>query len=161
MLERLLILLAAVVLALAAWRLVQRRAERRRDSAGLILLGFRPGLPAVIYFTAPGCAPCESIQRPALAALAERFRGKLQVVEVDASRQPRLADAWGVLAVPTTFLIDRTGRVRRVNHGPAHEHALLDQFREIGVLPTRLQSEPAPSHAAGEGKRNGTIARVR
>ena len=162
MVERLLILLVVVVMALVGWRLLRRRAESRRDADGLAPLGYRPGAPAVLYFTAPGCAPCESIQKPALQRAADRFGGRLQVLEVDASQQPRAADAWGVLAVPTTFLIDRTGCVRRVNHGPTREHALLAQFAEIGEIPTRLQSAADADAAAGsgEGKRDGTIARL-
>jgi thiol-disulfide isomerase/thioredoxin len=162
MVERLLILLVVVVMALVAWRQLQRRAERRRDADGLAPLGYRPGAPAVLYFTAPGCAPCESVQKPALQRVADRFGGRLQVLEVDANLQPRWADAWGVLAVPTTFLIDRTGRVRRVNHGPTREHTLLAQFAEIGEVPTRLQSSAEVEAAAspGEGKRDGTIARI-
>jgi thiol-disulfide isomerase/thioredoxin len=141
---------------------VQWRARIGRDADELTPLGYRPGAPAVLYFTTSGCAPCESIQKPALRRVADRFGGRLQVLEVDASLQPRWADAWGVLAVPTTFLIDRTGRVRRVNHGPAREHTLLAQFAEIGEVPTRLQSAAEVEAAAGpgEGKRDGTIARI-
>jgi thiol-disulfide isomerase/thioredoxin len=143
--ERLLVLLLLSAAALAAWRLVQWRAARSRDAAGLGLIGYRAGLPAILYFTAPDCAPCETVQQPALARLAERFPGRLQILEVDAAAQPALADAWGVLAVPTTFLIDGAGRPRRVNHGPTREKTLMAQLAQIGlavsaVSPSRQDS---------------------
>lgn len=162
MAERALILLVVVIVLLAAWRAFHLRAARRRDTGGLGSLGYRPGHPAVLYFTSPDCAPCESVQRPALDRLAEHFDGRLLVLEVDATRQSRLADGWGVLSVPTTFLIDSNGRVRRVNHGPTREGALLAQFNEIGEGLPGLQSAPEPHRApaAGEGKHNGTTVRL-
>ena len=141
---RALILVIVSAAALAAWQLLQRRAARRRDAAGLESLGYRPGLPAILYFTSPGCAPCESVQKPALARLGERFEGRLQILEVDASERPALADAWGVLAVPTTFVIDASGRPRRVNHGPTREPALLAQLAEIDDAPVPLHGGGAP-----------------
>jgi hypothetical protein len=59
----------------------------------------------------------------------------LQIFEIDATAQPRLADAWGVLSVPTTFLIDAAGRPRRVNHGAVRAGALMAQLVAIGALP--------------------------
>src|SRR3970040_1599822 len=125
MVERALILLVFAAAVMATWWLVQRRAARKRDVAGLHSIGYRRGLPAVLYFTAPGCAPCETEQKPALASLERRSLGRSQILEVDATEKPHLADAWGVLAVPTTFVIDSTGRPRRVNHGPTHEYKLF------------------------------------
>lgn len=163
MAERALILLAFAAVTLAAWWLLQRRAARTQDVAQLTSIGYRLGLPAILYFTAPGCAPCETVQKPALARMGERLRGRLQILEVDASEKPRLADAWGVLAVPTTFVIDSTGRPRRVNHGPTLERRLLAQLAEIDP---GLESARAPEAAVAarpgteEGKPHGSTARL-
>jgi len=162
MVERALILLVFAAAVMATWWLVQRRAARQRDVAGLHSIGYRRGLPAVLYFTAPGCSPCETEQKPALARLEGRFLGRLQILEVDATEKPHLADAWGVLAVPTTFVIDSAGRPRRVNHGPTHEHRLLAQLAEIDP---GLESVRAPEAAVvsrpgtEEGKPHGSTAR--
>jgi thiol-disulfide isomerase/thioredoxin len=155
MATRLLILLLVAGAALLAWRIAASAPLRRRRADDLGLPGYRPGLPGILYFTTPGCAPCETIQKPALERVDDLFEGKIQILEFDATVHPQLADAWGVLAAPTTFLIDPDGRPRRVNHGPVRFEELLAQLARIGVSPSRLQSEvPVLAHR-GEGNRHG------
>jgi thioredoxin 1 len=108
-------------------RVILARARGRR----LGLESIRPGIPGILYFTTPTCAPCKTVQRPALGRLKERLGDCLQVIEVDASNRPDLADYWGVLSVPTTFVIDSQGRPRRVNHGVASAERLLKQIEEV------------------------------
>ena len=95
------------------------------------LEGFRSGAPAILYFTTPDCVPCRTIQRPALERLRTELMDNLQVIEVDATGRPELADHWGVLSVPTTFIIDASGQPRRVNHGVASAAKLKQQLEEI------------------------------
>lgn len=108
-------------------RLLLARLRGRR----LGLEAVHPGIPAILYFTTPACQPCRTLQRPALARLQERLGERLQVITVDASLRPDLADYWGVLSVPTTFVIDSRGRPRRVNHGVASAEKLLRQIEEV------------------------------
>lgn len=163
MVERALIVALVIAAVVTTWWLVQRRAARTRDVSGLGAIGYRPGVPAILYFTAPDCAPCESIQKPALNRLGDRLSGRLQILEVDASRKTRLADAWGVLTVPTTFVIDASGRPRRVNHGPTLEHKLMAQLTEIDA---GLESDRSLGTAGrrrpglDEGKPHGTLPRL-
>lgn len=89
------------------------------------------GLPAILYFTTPSCVPCKTVQRPALVRLRERLGNSIQVIEVDALARPEVADYWGVLSVPTTFIIDSRGRPRRVNHGVASAEKLQMQLDEV------------------------------
>jgi thioredoxin 1 len=110
-------------------RAILARVRARR----LGLETLRPGVPAILYFTTPACAPCKTIQRPALARLRERLGDDLQVIEVDASVRSDLADYWGVLSVPTTFIIDSQGRPRCVNHGVASADKLQKQIEAAEV----------------------------
>lgn len=126
-------------------------ARKARQTLGLP--DYKPGRPAVLYFTAPGCLPCQTVQRPALNELMAQWDGRLQVLEVDAIAQPHLADNWGVLAVPTTFVIDSSGRPRRVNHGVARTDRLMAQLAEIGEIPSMelpLEAEGAQLIAPSE-----------
>ena len=84
----------------------------------------------LVYFTTPGCVPCKTMQRPAIQTLSQTLGSFLQVVEIDATEHPELADRWGVMSVPTTFIIDPRGKLRHVNHGVARAEKLLMQIHE-------------------------------
>ena len=112
------------------WLIVARVRNRR-----LGLEGFSPGVPGILYFTTPTCVPCKTIQRPALARLQERMTDSLQVIEIDAADRSDLADYWGVLSVPTTFIIDARGRPRRVNHGVSSAEKLYKQIEAVEAHP--------------------------
>jgi thiol-disulfide isomerase/thioredoxin len=136
MVERAAILTGVVVVAWLVWRLLRARLLARTRSLSRWLDGYRPGRPAIVLFTTPDCGPCETVQRPALAEVTARLDGTLQILEIDALARPDLADAWGVLGAPTTFLIDARGRARRVNHGPVRAESLLAQLEEIDAFGT-------------------------
>ena len=114
----------------ANWVILTRAKGKR-----LALETVHPGIPTILYFTTPTCIPCKTTQRPALARLQERLGDSLQVVEVDATERSEVADYWGVLSVPTTFIIDSQGRPRRVNHGVASTQKLQMQLEEVERKP--------------------------
>ena len=91
----------------------------------------REGTPVLLYFTTPTCVPCKTVQRPAIQRVSQQVGSWVQVLEIDASQQPDLASQWGVMSVPTTFLIDAKGRPRHVNHGVAPAEKLLKQIADI------------------------------
>jgi thiol-disulfide isomerase/thioredoxin len=128
-----LVMAAAIIAAsLAAWALVRALvlSRARRGAAGLSV--FRPGLPGILYFTTKDCLTCKAAQRPALRDLERLLYGRIQVIEVDAVDRPDLAKNWSVLSVPTTFVLDRSGRPRQVNHGFASAAKLLSQLQRVG-----------------------------
>ena len=94
---------------------------------------YQSGHPAIVYFTTPTCAPCKTIQRPAIEKLKKNLGEQLQVFEVDASTDPELAQDWGVLSVPTTFVIDSEGTPRHVNHGVATAETLTQQLEDFEI----------------------------
>jgi thioredoxin 1 len=113
-------------------------ARSRRHRRGLEVL--TPGVPGILYFTTPDCVPCRTRQRPALQQLQTRLGQDFQIIQVDATEKPDLADYWGVLSVPTTFIIDSRGRPRRVNHGVQSAEDLYKQIKAIEAKPRFLFS---------------------
>lgn len=88
----------------------------------------RPDAFTLVYFTTSTCVPCKTIQRPEIAKLESILGTKIQVLEIDATERPQVASRWGVMSVPTTFLIDPRGRLRHVNHGVTRTEKLLLQL---------------------------------
>ena len=74
------------------------------------------------------CAPCKTVQRPTIERMKTSHGKWFQVIEVDASQQPEIAQEWGVLTVPTTFVIDASGQPRYVNQGIATAKKLIQQL---------------------------------
>ncbi len=94
---------------------------------------FQPGRPAVLYFTTPDCATCRAFQRPQLNRFSGMLGEQVQIVEIDAQSQPDLAGRWGVLSVPTTFVLDAKGVPRHVNHGAVSAEKLAEQIYSFDI----------------------------
>ncbi|MGA2642353.1 MAG: thioredoxin family protein [Spirochaetia bacterium] len=130
-----LIFAAVLVAALAGtYRVVTAFVLARARRIGSGLSQFTPGTPGVVFFTTPDCVACKAAQKPALKELADRLSGRVQVIEVDALDNAVLAREWSVLSVPTTFVLDRNGRPRQVNHGYASTEKLFGQIAALGQI---------------------------
>ncbi len=122
--------LGIIATGFALFRLVSFLIVRRAQAGAHNLELIHPGKPTILYFTTPDCAPCRTVQRPALRAVKSRLGEDLQIVEVNAVEQPDVAREWGVLSVPTTFIIDAAGRPRHVNHGVTSAEGLIEQLNK-------------------------------
>jgi thiol-disulfide isomerase/thioredoxin len=126
------LLVAVALVALAtgiglAWRLADGRA--RRGSGTTIAAGDVGAAPAafgeaatLLQFSTETCARCPGTRR-VLAAIAADRPG-VRHVEVDLTHRVDLASRFGVLATPTTFVLDRQGRVRTRIVGAARPDAV-------------------------------------
>jgi thioredoxin 1 len=128
---RLLWSLGIIVAGVGLYWLINRLilARAKRNAAGVNLT--RLGSPVLLYFTTPTCAPCKTVQRPAIKKVKDRLGKDLRVIEIDASAQPEVANLWGVMSVPTTFIIDDRGQPRHVNHGITTADKLLKQVYNL------------------------------
>ncbi len=133
MIERLLIAAAVVAVCAAGYLLLQvylalrRRAvlaASERESAATLASA------TLIAFSTAECARCRD-QARAIAALESRFGGEVRVREVDALAEPALAERYAVMTVPTTVVLDGTGRPKSVNYGFASEGKLEAQVRAV------------------------------
>jgi thioredoxin 1 len=73
------------------------------DGAGWEARVLRAPRPVLVDFWAPWCAPCVKLE-PALADLAARHAGRLDVVALDVDDQPAVAGRYDVLALPTLIV---------------------------------------------------------
>ncbi|GAB4576124.1 MAG: thioredoxin family protein [Anaerolineae bacterium] len=132
MIDRVLVLALAVgvvggaYLLLRAWQF--RRAVRLAEKDP-VLAHVRPGVPVVVLFSSPHCAPCELQQKPALRLLRQELGDAIEIVEIDALEQPEAARRWGVFSVPTTIVLDASGRPVQINHGVTAAHKLKQQIQ--------------------------------
>ena len=92
----------------------------------------------VLAFSSEECSPCHTLQRPALARLLEQRKGQMSVIEIDAPSSPELTRRYAALTVPTTVILDASGKARAVNYGFAPTTKLLAQVDE--VLATQARS---------------------
>lgn len=92
--ERLFAALVISGLGVAAYLLANRLILSKAESKVKRFAAYQSGQPAIVYFTTPTCAPCKTVQRPAIERLKQKLGKRLQVLEVDASAQPGLAQDW-------------------------------------------------------------------
>jgi thiol-disulfide isomerase/thioredoxin len=113
MLERLLMTLVLLVGGVIAYREVVRWQMRRA-----VMQAVPTGIPTIMYFTTATCGPCKTTVSPALDRLqSELGDGGVRIIRVDAEHQPDEAARWGVLTVPTLFVLDGNGNPTRVYNG--------------------------------------------
>lgn len=130
MIERLLILIMFCVVGYVGFRMYQawqmRRLSNHADDP--ILSHLRADVPAIIYFTTPHCMPCKTVQQPALETLRSEMGEALQIVQIDATTSPHLAQRWGVMTAPTTFVLDSRHQAKQINYGAVDAQELKQQL---------------------------------
>lgn len=117
-------------LAYRAYKKRQVEQVAKTASYDPLILRLEAGRPAIILFTADFCGPCKTQQRPILRQLGQKM-DHLQVLEVDIQAEPEAAQRWGVLTLPTTFILDAKGQAREVNYGVASADKLTKQLLAI------------------------------
>lgn len=121
------------------------------------------GRVTIVNFWATWCPPCRA-EIPALIALQDRYRDRLQIIgisqdegAVDAVEQfvaehkinyvvimatPDLEKSFpGVFALPTTFLLDRDGRIAQKHLGILDPDVTEDEVRALAGLPVNATIE--------------------
>jgi len=85
----------------------------------------------ILAFSSADCRQCHQLQEPALQRLLAK-RGEVVAVEhIDAPGEPELTRRYQVLTVPTTVVLDATGKATAVNYGFASLQRLLEQVDEV------------------------------
>lgn len=130
-LERMLILVAAVAAmgvvwaVVRAWQQVNLRRLATVDAPSPLAEVVEDG-PALLYFTTQECAQCRFQQTPILKRLEQA--ASIKVVTLDAHQRGDLTRHFGIMTVPSTVLLDGRRRPVAINHGVALLPKLQEQI---------------------------------
>lgn len=132
MVERLALLTLLMVAAVVGFYVLRLAHMRRMDpvrhgSAGTDVAG----RPTLLYFRSDTCAVCPTQSRY-IDRLAADWGDRIAIEQVDAAADPDTAGRYQVFTLPTTILIDSTGRVQQVNYGLADDRKLARQLAGLG-----------------------------
>ena len=132
MIEQVMITILIIALGFGAFRLYRsydmRRATTRIKDRDPLLTETEDGRPTILYFTADYCAPCRLRQRPAIKKLTEEWNANVQIIEVDIVEQTEDAKRWGIMSIPTTYILNSQGEVTAINYGVASAQKLKQQL---------------------------------
>jgi len=134
------LVLVSMFVVLVVWsgrRFVE--AQRRRALAAVPL---SPGVDTsaslsqvrILAFSSGDCRQCHEMQIPALQRVLDARGSKVSVAEVDAPNSPDLTQRYRIMTLPSTVIMDASGRAHAVNYGFANTQRLLDQVDEVLAL---------------------------
>ncbi len=100
---------------------------------------YRGGLPAIVDFYADWCGPCKMVT-PILEKLSAEYEGKINIYKVDTDKEQELAQAFGIMTIPSLLFIPQKGEPQMAR-GALSREAFEKAITEIlGVK----KDEPQP-----------------
>ena len=134
------LVLVSMFVVLVVWsgrRFVE--AQRRRALAAVPL---SPGVDTsaslsqvrILAFSSDDCRQCHEMQIPALQRVLDARGSKVSIAEVDAPNSPDLTQRYRIMTLPSTVVMDASGRAHAVNYGFANTQRLLDQVDKVLAL---------------------------
>ena len=85
----------------------------------------------ILAFSSADCRQCKQLQEPALQRVLAARGDIVTLVTVDAPSSPELTERYQVLTLPTTVVLDASGRAHAVNYGFANSTRLLEQIDNV------------------------------
>jgi thioredoxin len=82
--------------------------------------GYLGDLPAIIDFYADWCGPCKMVA-PILEKLASEYQGKISIYKVNTDQEQELAQAFGIMTIPSLMFIPKQGQPQMTRGVLSHE----------------------------------------
>jgi thioredoxin 1 len=69
--------------------------------------------PVLVDFYADWCGPCIAAA-PIIDKLAEEYQDKILITKLNVDENPKTAQAYGVMSIPTVLVFKKTGKTAQV-----------------------------------------------
>ncbi len=83
----------------------------------------------LVDFWSPGCPPCEMIA-PVIEEIGEEFEERVKVGKVNIRENPRLAEKYKIMGVPT-LIIFKEGQVKERATGLRPKGVVVDKLKSL------------------------------
>lgn len=83
-------------------------------------------VPVLVDFWAEWCAPCRAIA-PAVEEIAEEYKGKAKVGNLDVDNNPKVAVEYGIRSIPT-LLVFKNGEIAQQIIGAVPKAQLVSKL---------------------------------
>lgn len=92
-------------------------------------LYYKGQMPCIVDFYADWCRPCRELH-PILVKIAQQYKGKLIVYQVNTDGAPNLCQAFEIHSIPTLLFFKQSLRPARINGTPSETElkAIIEQF---------------------------------
>ncbi|MBO0778985.1 MAG: thioredoxin family protein [Ktedonobacteraceae bacterium] len=140
-----LVVLAIWLLSRVGRNFVERRRRQALAAAPLAAATHSTtasGSPSVriLAFSSADCRQCHQLQAPALARVQQARGTAVTVMEIDATSEHDLTQAYHILTVPSTVILDAQGKAHAVNYGFANAQRLLTQIDTVLCATTHAEA---------------------
>jgi thioredoxin 1 len=89
---------------------------------------FKADKPVLLDFWATWCGPCRAT-KPMIEKIAEEMKGKIKVVTIDVDKNPKGANQFNVMSIPTMFIV-KDGQIKAQIVGAPSEETLRKKITE-------------------------------
>jgi thioredoxin 1 len=91
-----------------------------------------PGLPKIIEFSAPGCAPCDVVG-PIIERVKKTYGGKalFESLDITDEKNSEIVQKYNVTAVPAVMLVDKNGKIVMRHAGMVDEKDFENQVSRL------------------------------
>ena len=133
-----------MLVIVAAVALASGMAVMNRRTPGKDIVPWRPdypaalaearesGKPAMLYFTAPWCGPCQEMRQYTWndATLAATLQAKFVPVKLDLDANPDLAGRYDIRSIPAMLIVTADGRELRREVGYKTANEMVDWLKQ-------------------------------